>query len=269
MFTTTSADGTSVQAYDEGTGPVVLVLHPGLDDGSSWRKVAARLAGTSRMLRVHRRQYRLDVAGLPCTIAQEVADVLAVVHAVGAPVLIVGHSSGGIVALEALVASPSSFTAAVLYEPPVVLDEPLGGVALERASAALAAGRPGRAFAIFMRHVVRLPGWVSWLVGAVVAVVPRYRRLVPGQIADNRAIDELGNRLTAYAAIATPTVLLSGDRSPAHLIARIDALAAALPNAERVTLPGRDHSAHLKAPDEVARVIADVMRRYAGHPSGS
>jgi pimeloyl-ACP methyl ester carboxylesterase len=137
MITTSSADGTEVRAVDEGQGPVILILHPGSDDGRSWGKVAALLARRFRVVRLHRRQYRLDIAGAPVTIGQEVDDVLAVVKVTGNPVVLVGHSSGGVVALEALVSSRSSFAGAVLYEPPVVIGPPLGGEALTQAKAAL------------------------------------------------------------------------------------------------------------------------------------
>lgn len=146
MITTTSADGTNVVAVDEGQGPVILVLHPGMDDGRSWGKVAARLAPRFRVVRPHRRQYRLDIAtGSPSTIAQEVDDV--------------------------------------------------------------------------------------------------------------QAIDQLGVRLDVYARIEVPTVLLGGDRSPAHLGERLDALARALPRAEKVVLRGQGHGANQRAPGEVARII--------------
>ena len=59
MITTTSADGTAVLAADEGRGPAVLVLHPGSDDGRTWGKVAGLLAARFRVVRLHRRQYRL------------------------------------------------------------------------------------------------------------------------------------------------------------------------------------------------------------------
>lgn len=79
-------------------------------------------------------------------------------------------------------------------------------------------------------------------------LMPAHRRLVPAQIEDLAAIDALGNRLDAYRAITTPVTLLSGDRSPAHLIERVAALAGILPTATWVRLPGRDHGAGLKAP---------------------
>lgn len=260
----TASDGTDIKVHEEGSGPTVVLLHPGLDDGTRDHELAAILARRFRVIRLHRRQYRLDLDTLPCTIAQEADDVLAVVRSVGEPVLLYGHSDGAVVALEALAASPTSFTGAVVFEPPAVIGPPLGGEVLVEAQAALDAGRPGRAMALFFRRTVGLKPWKATLAGAAVAVIPKYRRLVRGQLNSLAALDELGVRLDAYARIPVPTVLLGGDRSPAHLVERLDAIAEVMPNAERVVMPGRDHAADLKHPDEVAAIIealADRVRR--------
>jgi pimeloyl-ACP methyl ester carboxylesterase len=259
MLTVTSTDGTDIRAYDEGRGPVVLVAPPGLDDGRSWAKVAARLATRFRVVRLHRRRYRLDLP--TCSMAQEVDDLVALATTFGEPVLLVGHSSGAVVALEALVAAPGPFAGAVLYEPPSLLRPAEWTGVVERSRAALAAGRPGRAFRLFLRDVVRESAFMSRLAGLLVALHPRYRALVPGQLADAEAINDLGVRLDAYAGIEVPTVLLGGDRSPAHLGERLDALARTLPHAERVTLTGQGHTAHSEAPGEVARVVATFADR--------
>lgn len=126
LLLTTAADGTSVRAEAQGAGRVILILHPGMDTGKSYAQVAARLARRYRVIRLHRRQYRLDLKtdplrGSPCTVAEEVDHVLAIVKAVGAPVFLFGHSSGATVALEALVASPSSFVGGMIYEPASVV----------------------------------------------------------------------------------------------------------------------------------------------------
>jgi pimeloyl-ACP methyl ester carboxylesterase len=92
----------------------------------------------------------------------------------------------------------------------------------------------------------------------VVAVHPRLRALIPRQLDDKEAIDQLGVRLDAYARIEVPTVLLGGDRSPAHLSEQLEALTRRLPHAEKVVLRGQGHDAHRRAPGEVARVIATL-----------
>jgi pimeloyl-ACP methyl ester carboxylesterase len=254
MITVESADGTEVRAYDDGDGPAILMIHPGLDDGRSWAKVAARLSGRFRVVRIIRRHYRLDLPPAPYSITDEAEDVLALAAAVGPPMLVVGHSSGAVVALEAMVRAPAAFAGAVLFEPPVATGppDPSGDVALARANAAVAAGKPGKAGQIFVRDIVGMPAPAALALRAIVAIVPRMRALVPRQITD---LDGVGIRLDAYAKISTPTVLLGAGRSPAHLAESLDALADVLPNADKIVLARRDHTAHQKAPGEVAQVI--------------
>jgi pimeloyl-ACP methyl ester carboxylesterase len=268
MITTTALDGSSVRAYDEGHGPVILFLHGGMDDGVSWKSVAARLKARFRVLRLHRRQYRSDLktTGM-CTMTEEVEHVRALVELIDEPMLIVGHSSGAVLALEALAALPDAFAGALLYEPPCVIGPPLGGEALQRAQAAMAAAKPGRALTIFLRDVVQAPAPAAWMSGAAVALMPRLRRLASDQLDDCMAIDEVGLRLDAYARIGVPVVLLGGERSPAHLGERLDALERAVPNAERVLLRRQGHAATSLAPAKVAEIIAKLGDNVLRAPS--
>lgn len=256
MFRTTASDGADVQAFDEGSGPVVLVIPPGMDDGSGYANVAAVLADRFRVLRLRRRQYRIDLP-TPVRIPDEVRDIRDLVQAVNEPMLLVGHSSGAVVALEALVALPEAFTGAVLYEPPVVTELPLGEPGAEAAArAAVDAGKPGAALEIFVRDVVHIPAAAAWLTRAALPFMPKYKALVPRQIDDLSAIIALGDRRVAYSGIATPVLLLGGARSPSHLAARLDALERVLPHCSRKVMPSQGHTANTHGVDELAGIIA-------------
>ena len=260
MLTVSSADGTDVRAYDDGQGPAILIIGPGLDEGTRTKKLAAILARRFHVIRLHRRQYRLDLKtnGAPYSVAQEVDDVLAVADRVGRPLIIYGHSSGAMVALEALVASPSTFAGAVIFEPAMVTVMPWArerGEVIKQMRAAIAAGKPGKAMAIFACDATGLPVWQARMIGVVTSAIPRYRRLVSCQADDLQAMVALGTRLDAYAQIGVPTVLLGGDRSPARIAAPLDALERVMPNAERVVMHKRDHGADVKAPKEVGGII--------------
>ncbi|HEX3213577.1 MAG TPA: alpha/beta hydrolase, partial [Actinomycetota bacterium] len=154
-------------------------------------------------------------------------------------------------------AAPTTFSGMVLYEPPLAVDKPLGGEALRRARAALDAGDPDRAITIHMREIV---GAGRLAVAAMRRVPPIWqvvRGHAPAQITDDEAIESLGVGLGRYAHLDLPVLLLGGDRSPAHLRERLDALAAVLPRLDRVVVvAGHGHMANLRAPEEVARVIA-------------
>ena len=228
--------GHPIPVTDEGQGPAVLLLHPGSADRSSWAGVAAALAGRFRVLRFDRWTYRdghADAAPSGAeAMAGEVGDVLAVAAAGERP-LLVGHSSGAVVALESALAAPAAFRAMVLYEPPVAVDEPLGGEALRRARLALDAGDPDRAITIHLREIV---GAGRLMVAAMRRVPPIWqlvRAHAAAQITDDEAIESLGVGLGRYARLDLPVLLLGGDRGPAHLRRRLDALAAVLPGRRR------------------------------------
>jgi pimeloyl-ACP methyl ester carboxylesterase len=182
--------------------------------------------------------------------------VLAITELLGEPALLVGHSSGAVVALEAALRSPASFAGLLLYEPPVATDAPLGADALVRARRALDAGRPGEAMAIHMLEIVRMPRALVMLIRLTPPLWNRMRTFAPGQIADDEAIEALGVGLDRYAHLDVPTMLLGGDRSPAHLARRLDALSRVLPRVSAVTiLHGQGHLANVRAPDQVTAVI--------------
>jgi pimeloyl-ACP methyl ester carboxylesterase len=81
------------------------------------------------------------------------------------------------------------------------------------------------------------------------------------QVADSAAVDALGTGIDRYAGLALPITLVEGEQSPAQLRERVADLAAVLPSAQVVTLPGQGHEAHLQAPDQLAEVIRGVAHQ--------
>ncbi|MFD4664119.1 alpha/beta fold hydrolase [Streptomyces halstedii] len=256
-----SADGRTVTALDDGSGPNLLVVHPGGGDATAWDSVARRLTDDFRVVRIHRRIYApgADIT-LPHSMAMEAADVLAVAEVVGSPMLLVGHSSGAVAALEAAVLAPSSFAGLFLYEPPLPTRGPIAGEAGARARAALDASDPVEAMRIHMRDIVRMPVSTVDAMFADARVRAAFAAHADAQIADDEAIDALGVGTDRFADLSVPTTLVQGDLSPAHLRERVADLAAVLPNARTLTLTGQGHIAHLTAPD----ALADAVREAAG-----
>jgi pimeloyl-ACP methyl ester carboxylesterase len=253
-----AADGIDVVVVEEGSGRPVIVLHGGSSDESPWASVAAALAPSFRVLRVRRRVYRLDLPSDPATtFAEQVDDVLAVAYALDESSVLVGHSSGAILALETIVRDPAPFSGLVVYEPPLVIDGPVGGPdGLRRARAAQAAGDLGAAMAIFVEQMVGIPHEAAQGVKAAVAQSPAFAAMVPRQLDDTDAVDRLGPRLAAYARISLPVLMLNGDQSPAHLSRRTAALAGVLARGRRMTLAGQGHGAHQGDPAALASAIA-------------
>ena len=256
-----------VPGREMGRGPTVIILHPGLDDGRGWDKVARLLAAHNHVIIPVRRWYRERVDD-GVTIADDVRDACTVAAATAAPAVLVGHSSGGIVALEALVARPDLFVGAVLYEPPVLVDEPLGGRqdnALVAAASLHARGHDGAALARFLYGVVELSRLTAAIAGRVAATIPRYRRLIGPQLKEAGAINDLGVRLGAYSTITARVLLVGGASSPEHLGRRLSALENLWPHVQRTTLPGCGHDANLKAPE----LLADLIGKFVAEVNSS
>jgi pimeloyl-ACP methyl ester carboxylesterase len=265
-----SADGTLVVLAEEGEGPTILIVHGGMSDESPWGPVAGELAKDFRVVRIRRRLYRLELSPDPATdFAREVDDLAAFTASLNAPCLIVGHSSGAIVALEALVAHPDAYAGAVLYEPPIVLDGPVGTPSsVARARAALAKNKVGTALRIFLKDCVRVPAATAYMAGIFSGFMPDLKKYVARQIEDMDAIDRLGRRVETYATIQTPVLFLTGGKSPAHLGERTRTLAGVMPHATITTMPEQGHGAQTADPALVARLISEQARAVGlGEPS--
>ncbi|MFH8738752.1 alpha/beta fold hydrolase [Streptomyces sp. NPDC017964] len=259
-----SDDAHPITALDDGSGPNLLVVHPGGGDATTWDSVTRHLTDSFRVVRIHRRIYSpgpdTDIA-LPHSMGVEAADIVAVAKLLDSPVLLVGHSSGAVAALQASLLNPSAFAGLCLYEPPMPTRELIAGAAGAHARAALDAGDPVEAMRIHMRDIVRMPANMVDAMFADQQGQAAFAAYAAAQIADDEAIDALGVGVDRFANLETPTTLIEGDLSPAHLHERLADLAATLPNARIVTLPGQGHIAHLTAPDTLANAIRDMAEQ--------
>jgi pimeloyl-ACP methyl ester carboxylesterase len=253
-----SADGTIIRYTDEGLGKPIVIVHGGSSDASHWERVASALSGTWRVVCIERRLYaRSSPPKSPHTIQREIEDLEALFAWIGEPVVLLGHSSGGVVALETALKCRSAIAGLVLYEPPGGVRGPLGGEALLRAKAALARGNPSQALSIHLRDIVRFPR-IFVLLMRLLPAWQQMCELAPAQIADDEAIESLGVGVQRYARLEMPTLLIGGTRSPAHLGERLAALAGVIPHAQTMLLHGQGHLANLRAPE----MLAEPVRQF-------
>jgi pimeloyl-ACP methyl ester carboxylesterase len=257
----TSADGTPITAFAEGSGPTVLIVHPGGADASSWGPVSQRLAEDYRTVRIQRRIYAPGAVLSPDhSMAVEAADILAVLSLLDQPVLLVGHSSGAVAALEAALLAPSGLAGILVYEPPMPTRKPIWGEAGRRARVALDGGDRVEAMRIHLRDVVGLPAAQVEAMFADPSARSAFAAVAAPQVTDGEALERLGVGVERFAKLDVPTTILEGDTSPAHLRERAADLASALPNSRVVTLHGQGHVAHLTAPDLLADAVRDAAR---------
>jgi pimeloyl-ACP methyl ester carboxylesterase len=143
--TTRSADGTVIHYDEQGAGePALVFVHGWAMDRSFWDEEARRLAGDHHVV-------RLDLAGHgrsggdrgAWTIESLAADVAAVVDALALPrVVLIGHSMGGPVVLEAARRLGDRTAGIVLVDALLDVGERTGAAEVDAFARALAADYP-------------------------------------------------------------------------------------------------------------------------------
>ncbi|HEU5469788.1 MAG TPA: alpha/beta hydrolase [Actinophytocola sp.] len=252
----TSADGTRIAFEISGTGPPAVLLGGAGYGARAWAAVAGLLAPARTVYAVDRRGRGAsgDAHG-GYEAAREVADVQAVLALIDEPVELLGHSSGGLLALRVAL-SGAPVRAMTLYEPPIRVPGGPGGPpgTTERLIELLAAGDREAALTLFMVAAV---GVEERLLGAVrrSAFWPNAITMAHTLPYDTRLNEESG--LAGLAGLDVPTLLLLGGRSGERMRTGVETLAGTLPRCELEILPDQGHNALREAPDLLAeRVLA-------------
>ncbi|WP_345337664.1 alpha/beta hydrolase [Planotetraspora kaengkrachanensis] len=273
-----SADGTTVGYRQVGHGPGLIFLHGGMLAAQHLMELAGALSAEFTVHVPDRRGRGLSGPhGDDFGVVREVEDLQALVAATGAT-RVFGLSSGALVALRAALVTPAIDRLA-LYEPPLSLD---GSVPLEwvpRYDREIATGRIGSALVTAMKGLGAEPvfGRVPrFVLVPLMAIGSRLQRdlpeddvpiaeLIPTQHYDVRIITEVADTVEEYATLPARVLLLGGTRSPAYFDGALKRLAAVLPQARSITLPGVGHS----APDDDPLVVARPLRDFFGSPAGA
>lgn len=153
MNRVTSKDGTSI-AYDrKGSGPAVILVGGGLDDGAENAPLALELAGPFTVYNYARRGRGDSGDTLPYALEREIEDIEALTAEAGGPAHLFGASSGGALALEAAAAGIAVDRLAV-YDVPYCLASDLvqrSREYIQQLGPVLAEDRRGDALELFMR----------------------------------------------------------------------------------------------------------------------
>lgn len=254
-----SPDGTILGVEVRGEGPALLAVHGGTADRTRWAPVAGALAQrfTLHLLDRRGRGASTRESDGPYALEREAEDVIAAAEAAGAPVRLLGHSYGGLIAMEVLRLQPQVVERAVLYEP--AFDAPGHSIAaphaLEAVKGHLAAGDREAALVTFYERVVgldpaplkALPVWQARL--AAVHTVVR-----EGEIGLRYECDP-----EALADVDVPVRVLAGTASPPAFGAAARLAAESIPGAELVWLEGHGHTMIDADPAAFAEQVMDFL----------
>jgi pimeloyl-ACP methyl ester carboxylesterase len=256
--TCTAEDGTPLVWRRSGEGPPLLLLHGTGASHRRWQPVLPALESHFTVYNLDRRGRGGSGDADPYVLEREFGDVVAAVEAIGGPVDVIGHSYGGLCALEAAPLLGSKLRKLIVYEPPMnVTPVPLASPdVIAHLEGLLASGDREGIVTGLMRDLVgvppdelermrTLPVWQARIDAA--PTIPR----------ELRAVLDYRFDPVRFEKIATPTLLLLGGESPPNVQAATRAIAAALPRAEVVVLPGQGHVAMDSAPD---LFVSEVLR---------
>ena len=259
----TSADGTQIAYEVTGTGPALVLVDGAMclrGLGPS-RGLATALADRFTVYAYDRRGRGESGAGsTPYDPQREVEDLVAVIRAAGGSAHVLGVSSGAALALEAA-RQGVAIDRLAIYEAPFIVDEshrPNDPELPEQVQALVEAGRRGDAVRIFLRTVgvpapflvlMRfMPAWKQ-MTGTAHTLPYDLRIVVPRQ--QGRPLPD-----GCYDAVGADTLVVAGGKSPAYMRNAQAAVAAAVPNARLVTLPGQTH---MVKPKVLAPVLAEFL----------
>ncbi|WP_254854145.1 alpha/beta fold hydrolase [Nocardia donostiensis] len=235
----TSADGTPITYLTRGHGPVILTVHGGLGSAVSMLPLAGHLAGDHTVVAMNCRGH--GTSGSPQSppdIRHEVADIAAVIDAVGPIEMLFGYSYGAVLALETTLAAPERIPLLAVYEPPLPITYPIPDIAC--LDTALAAGE----YEQLLLRASAAAGGFSLAELAALREDPLWWFKVaqaPTLAATMRVLAGLDPAVDRYTAITAPTTLITGTTSADYILDATDLLAAVLPNPTRKTLHGQGH----------------------------
>ena len=261
-----SRDGTRIAVRTQGRGPALVAVHGTSSSAARWAPVLPALEARFTVHVIERRgrgESARDEERRPYALEREVEDVVAVIDDVvasadGEGVSLLGHSFGGLIALEATRAS-TRVKKLIVYEPAVAVDGRLYPVdALERFERLLAAEDREGVVTSFFTDVLQFDD----------GALARTRALAswPGRVAaahtiprEVRATDGYRWVPARFAEVAVPARVFVGGESGPFARRILDEVAAALPHGELVILPGQKHVAMDTAPELFVREVVAFL----------
>ena len=251
-----SKDGTPIAVECAGTGPSLVIVHGGIGDHNRWKPLFPFFAPHFRVCAMDRRGHGMSGDSLVYTLRREAEDVAAVVNSQPGPIFLLGHSYGGVCALEATFLT-DKISKLVLYEPP--LQERNRSIFAARMEGMIQKGQREQALVLFLQEVVMMspneiaamksrPSWP----GLVVSVESQIRQI--------RALDEYRFDASRVNRLKVPTLVLTGSRTESPELKRaINVLMGCLPNPTLVVLEGQEHNAMDTVPQHFAETVISFL----------
>lgn len=262
MSKTTSKDGTSIAFTKWGNGPAVILVNGAL----CYRRlgpmdqIARELASSFTVFTYDRRGRGQSGDTTPYSVQLEVDDIEALIEVAGGSAFIYGESSGAALALEAA-SRLETIRRLAIYEAPFIVDASRVAQSEDypqKIRELVATNRRSDVVKLFMTEV-----GVPAIFVAMMPLMPQWSKLkatahtLPYDVAimgDTRSGRPLS--VHRWAAVAAPTLVGVGRKSPLYMRNAMQALADVLPSAQLRVLEGETH---IVKPKAIAPILAEFF----------
>jgi pimeloyl-ACP methyl ester carboxylesterase len=262
-----SQDGAKISYLSRGSGPSVLVIPGALSMAADYAAFASALAEHFTVHIIERRGRGLSSPqGDDYSILKEREDVLALRAATGAS-LLVGHSFGGLVALEVARNNPL-LTKIAVYEPGVSIDGSISMGWIPGYEKKLAEKNYAGAFVEYIigmgpERIRKIPQWYMKLLLPLIMSSHERKQmlgLLQENLREHQEVARLDNSYENYQEISAGVLLMYGGKDYTAHERSMKQLAAVFPRSETKEFPKLDHfGIDKKAPQEVAQAVSDYF----------
>jgi pimeloyl-ACP methyl ester carboxylesterase len=262
-------DGARIRLHTTGAGPDLVVVHGGGVTIDIYRRLAARLADRFTV-HLYNRRGRADAPPRtePYSIQEDVDDLATVLAHTGAT-NVLGHSGGAVIAVEAARRQVPMRRLAV-YDAPVQVDGlfPVGWLPAARAAAQ--AGDTARALALTGAGLNTQSAAGKLPIGVQVAMTKLFLRtpigrtmgdLVAMTLDESQSIHEHSGPASRWAGITAEVLLVCGASGPPYYPKINRALAAVIPGARTLEIPGSGHDGLARANPRLIEPFAEFFAR--------
>ena len=246
-----SVDGTKIAYKRVGEGPPLVLVHGTAMHHTAWRWVQPYLSERFTLYMVDRRGRGQSGDADEYTFERELEDVLAVIERIGAPVGLLGHSFGALLALE-VARRTTALRGLILYEPPSRVTE----LRLRPSElwSLLEDGNQEQVIKRFLQTVAGGGNIEEWLIWPDDVVDTRNAYTVAREV-------QVANsyKLSPGLGISVRTLLLVGEQTHDVLKESTAALDAALSDSRLHTFEGLGHGALINAPNRFAEEVTQFF----------
>ncbi len=257
------AQGAPLYYEVAGQGHPLLLLHAGIADSSMWDEQFPVFAQQYRTIRYDLRGY--GRSRFPSRQFADYEDPVALFQFLGIQQAhVIGISFGGKIALDFALAHPEMVTALVLVAPGVGGMQPSERLLRfgEEEDEFLSRGDLEGATELNLRMWVdgprRSPDQVNPQVRQRVHDMQYHAFTIPAP----SSVEEIALQppaISRLAEIRVPTLIIVGDHDLPEMIERSAELAAAIPGAQHVVIPGVAHMVSMEQPEQFNRLVLEFL----------